>query len=73
MWAGSLREIHVSITGNPDDYVVEVASRAWFGSLAWPGAVGLVIGGSVGLAAGVAVGGIIAYEFEKMCGKNSWK
>jgi hypothetical protein len=49
VWAGSLREIQVSITGNPDDYVVEVASRAWFGSLAWPGAVGLVIGGPVGL------------------------
>ncbi|MFL6339689.1 MAG: hypothetical protein ACJ718_11380 [Nitrososphaeraceae archaeon] len=30
VWAGSLREIHVSITGNPDDYAVEVASRAWF-------------------------------------------
>jgi hypothetical protein len=44
---------------------VEVASGAWFGSLAWPGAVVLVIGGSVGLAAGVAVGGIMAYEFEK--------
>ena len=26
VWAGSLREIHVSITGNPDDYAVEVAS-----------------------------------------------
>ena len=22
--------LHVSITGNPDDYAVEVASRAWF-------------------------------------------
>jgi hypothetical protein len=55
----------VSITGNPDDYAVEVASGAWFGSLAWPGAVGLIIGGPVGLAAGVAVGGIMAYEFEK--------
>src|ERR671930_1864866 len=65
VWAGSLREIHVSITGNPNDYAVEVASGPWFGSLAWPGAVGLVIGGPVGLAVGVAVGGIMAYEFEK--------
>jgi hypothetical protein len=65
VWVGSLREIHVSTTGNPDDYAVEVASGAWFGSLAWPGAVGLVIAGPVGLAAGVAVGGIMAYEFEK--------
>jgi hypothetical protein len=65
VWVGSLREIHVSITGNPVDYAVEVASGAWFGSLAWPGAVGLVVGGPVGLAAGVAVGGVMAYEFEK--------
>jgi hypothetical protein len=65
VWAGSLREIHVSITGSPDDYAVEVASGAWFGSLIWPGAVGLIFGGPVGLAAGVAVGGIMAYEFEK--------
>src|SRR5262245_17950905 len=65
VWVGSLREIHVSITGDPNDYAVEVASGAWFGSLLWPGAVGLVVGGPVGLAAGVAVGGIMAFEFEK--------
>ena len=65
VWAGSLREVHVSITGTPDDYAVEIASGAWFGSLIWPGAVGLIVGGPVGLAAGVAVGGIMAYEFEK--------
>ncbi|MGC2681902.1 MAG: hypothetical protein WA323_08535 [Candidatus Nitrosopolaris sp.] len=60
--------------GSPDDYAVEVASGAWFGSLVWPGAVGLVFGGCVGLAAGVAVGGIMAYEFEKhVCEREYWK
>ena len=69
VWAGSLPEIHVSITGNPNDYAVEVASGAWFGSLLWTGAVGLIVRGPVGLAAGATVGGIMAYEFEK----HSWK
>lgn len=70
VWVGSLREIHVSITGNPNDYAVEVASGAWFGSLVWTGAVGLVIGGPIGLAAGATVGGIMAYEFEKQIWKK---
>ena len=65
VWVGSLREIHVSITGDPNDYAVEVASGAWFVSLVWTGAVGLVFGGPIGLAAGATVGGIMAYEFEK--------
>ena len=63
--AGSLREIHISITGNPNDYAVAVASGSWFGSLVWTGAVGLVFGGPIGLAAEATVGGIMAYEFEK--------
>ncbi len=78
---GQLSEIHVSITGNPDDYAVEVASNAWFGSLVWPALAGLAIGGPAGLAAGTAaggtaglaagatVGGIVAYEFER----KMWK
>jgi hypothetical protein len=69
VFAGSLREIHVSITGTPDDYAVEVASGAWFGSILFPGAVGLIVGGPIGLAGGAAIGGIIAYEFER----NMWK
>ena len=73
VWVGSLREIHISITGNPDDYAVEVASGAWFGSLAWPGAVGLVIGGPVGLAAGVAVVGITGYEIENTFSRRPQK
>ena len=67
---GSLREIHVSITGEPNDYAIEVASGAWFGSLLFPGVAGLVIGGPIGLAAGATVGVIMAYEFEKKIWKK---
>lgn len=69
VFAGSLREIHVSITGTPDDFAVEVASGAWFGSILFPGAVGLIVGGPIGLAGGAAIGVIIAYEYER----NMWK
>src|SRR5919202_5596846 len=69
VWVGSLREIHISITGSPDDYAVEVASGAWFGSLLFPGAVGLVVAGPIGLAGGAVIGGIIAYEYER----HIWK
>jgi hypothetical protein len=69
VFTGSLREIHVSITGTPDNYAVEVASGAWFGSILFPGAVGLIVGGPIGLAGGAAIGGIIAYEYEK----HIWK
>jgi hypothetical protein len=67
--AGSLSEIHISITGNPDDFAVEVGSHGWFSSLLFPGAVGLIVAGPIGLAGGLAVGGTMAYEFEK----HIWK
>jgi hypothetical protein len=69
VFAGSLCEIHVSITSTPDDHAVEVASGAWFGSVLFPGAVGLIVGGPMGLAGGAAIVGIIAYEYEK----HMWK
>jgi hypothetical protein len=56
VFAGSLREIRISILGTPDDYAVEVASGAWFGSIIFPGGVGLIVGGPIGLAAGAAFG-----------------
>lgn len=65
VFAGSLSQILISITGDPNDYAVEVASNAWFGSLLFPGAVGFIVGGPIGLAGGMAVGGIMAYEFER--------
>ena len=52
---GSLSEIHISITGDPNDYAVEAASSAWFASLLFPGVAGLIVGGPIGLGAGMAV------------------
>jgi hypothetical protein len=63
VFAGSLREIHVSITGTPDDFAVEVASGSWFGSILFPGAVGLIVAGPIGLAGGAVIGGLVAYEY----------
>ena len=62
---GSLAEIHVSIKGNPADYVVEVASNAWLESFIMPGLLGLIVGGPIGLGGGLVVGGVMAHEFEK--------
>ncbi|MDQ3837201.1 MAG: hypothetical protein M3270_09760 [Thermoproteota archaeon] len=69
VFAGSLREIHVSITGTPDDFAIEVASGAWFGSILFPGAVGLIVAGPIGLAGGAVIGGLVAYEYER----HMWK
>lgn len=40
-----------------------------FGSILFPGAVGFIAGGPIGLAGGAAIGRILAYEFER----NMWK
>ena len=70
VFAGSLREIHISILGTPDDYAVEVASGAWFGSIIFPGAVGLIVGGPIGLAAGATFGGIWPMNMRSIYGKE---
>jgi hypothetical protein len=67
--AGALREITISILGNTDDYAVEVGSGSWFESLLIPGATGFVVGGPLGAAGGVAVGAVMAYEYER----HIWK
>ena len=73
VFVGQLSEIHVSITGNANDYAVEVSSNAWFGSLMFPGAIGLVVGGPIGLAAGAVVGGIWPTSLKEKCGKRYLK
>ena len=44
VFAGSLSHISISITGDPNDYAVEVGSNAWFGSLFFQKLSGLLLG-----------------------------
>jgi len=36
-FVGALREVAVTITGEPDDFLLEVHTGAWFSNLAMPG------------------------------------
>jgi hypothetical protein len=66
--AGFRSEIHISIAGNPDDFAVEVGSHGWFSSLLFPGAVGLIVAGPIGLA-----GVLLWVELWPTIKKHIWK
>ena len=68
--AGALREITISIIGEPDDFAVEVVSGSWFESLLFPGVTGFVVGGPLGAVGGTTVGLIMAYQFERKIWKK---
>jgi hypothetical protein len=67
---GALREITISIIGEPDDFAVEVASGSWFESLLFPGVTGFIVGGPLGAVGGTTVGLIMAYQFERKIWKK---
>ena len=48
-----------------DSAVDEVATSSWFESLLFPGAIGSLVGGPLAAIGRIAVGGLIAYQFEK--------
>ena len=68
--AGALREITISIIGEPDDFAVEVASGSWFESLLFPGVTGFVVRGPLGAVGGTTVGLIIAYNLNGKYGRR---
>jgi hypothetical protein len=67
---GALREVTVTISGKPDDYVIELHSGAWFANMIVPVTGALLVTGPLGLAVvagttallstGAAVGGTTA-------------
>ena len=60
---GTLREVTVTIAGEPDDWLLEVHTGAWFGNLIVPGTGGFLIAGPIGAAAGAGTTMVIAGEY----------
>lgn len=60
---GTLREVSVTITGQPDDWLLEVHTGAWFGNMVLPGAGGFLIAGPIGAVAGAGTTAVFAREY----------
>ena len=67
---GALREVTVSITGDPEDFLVEVHTGAWFRNIAMPGVAGILIAGPVGFAVGAGTPTIVAWDYERRVWKK---
>jgi hypothetical protein len=67
---GSLREVTVSITGSPEDFLVEVHTGSWFSNIAMPGVAGILIAGPVGFAVGAGTPTILALDYERRVWKK---
>jgi len=67
---GTLREVTVTITGNKNDYLIEMHTGAWFSNLAMPylGAT-ILVGPLAGLAAAGATGLYAGQYGRKLKGK----
>ena len=61
---GALREVTVTITGEPDDFLLEIHTGAWFRNLALPGSAGLLVGGPLGGAAVAGVSSLVAFDYQ---------
>lgn len=64
-FVGALREVTVTLTGEPNDFVAEVHTGSWFSNLAMPGTAGLLIAGPLGGAVGAGASAIVAADYQR--------
>ena len=62
-FTGTLREVTVSIAGEPDAWILELHTGAWFGNMVLPGAGGFLIAGPIGAAATASGTVLFAAEY----------
>lgn len=67
---GALREVTVSITGAPEDFLVEGHTGSWFSNIAMPGVAGILIAGPIGFAVGAGTLTIMALDYERKVWKK---
>jgi hypothetical protein len=60
---GTLREVSVTVAGEPDDWLLELHTGAWFGNMVLPGAGGFLIAGPVGTAAAAGTTTLLAVTY----------
>ena len=70
MFVGGLREVTVTVTGDPDDFIVEAHTGAWLRNLALPGAGGFLIAGPIGAGVGAGASSLVAVDYQRKLGKR---
>lgn len=70
VFVGALREVTMSITGDPNDFIVELHTGAWFSNLAMPGMGGFIIAGPIGGLVGAGASGIVAVDYQMKMSKR---
>lgn len=62
---GTLREVTVTITGNDDDYLIEMHTGAWLSNMFVPGTGAFLIAGPVGGVAVASGTALIAANYQR--------
>jgi hypothetical protein len=69
---GTLREVTITITGKPNDYLVELHTGAWLSNLIVPGTGAFLIAGPVGAVAAGGATALFAVNYQRTM-KNKLK
>jgi hypothetical protein len=69
-FVGDLWEVTVTITDDPDDFIVEAHIDAWLSNLAMSGAGGFLIAGPIGAGVGAGASDIVAVDYQRKLGKH---
>jgi hypothetical protein len=62
---GTLREVTVTVTGTPSDYIIELHTGEWLNNVILPGAGGIMIAGPLGGVAWAGTTGLLAVEYQR--------